>query len=554
MAPGCVNILMHYGGAFADQDPLTYDGGEVQLFRNIDKDVMSYFHVLELAKSVGFKDGDNMFYGVPGRSLEASIDLLKDDTSVCEMLKFANQTDFLEIYIQHKEHGRGGKQTVGNTVQDTDNTKFRHHRMRIVIILHVGLLYWVLFIRKQRLRLIREPCRCDSSSRTKNMNDMIYENDIYCVQQLRMDRRCFWNLCSLVRDIGGLRDTRNVKVEEMVTMFLHVLAYDGKSRSMRINYQRSQETISRHFNNVLGAVLKLWSVLLKSPQPITDDYKEKRWKWFKPLTNQDIGSRKNDIATNVLGACTPDMQFTYVLAGWEGSAADARVLRDALSRPNGLRVPRGCYYLVDAGYKNCEGFLAPFRGQRLPNAQIKADPHIMSKVKTMKKLLSYILDIQQNGSGFGWDDDRKMVVGDKEQFGGWAKSRPGAAALYIKLFPSHHNNASNGSKCTSDRKRVYVEDDALALDFSSVAKSLKTLVEAEIENASAMNAVRAAFVKEFEGRNQTAKRREQLFNMIEKLGEFSQDQIVKATLLRKICVEERSNREPVASQPKQLTG
>ena len=24
----------------------------------------------------------------------------------------------------------------------------------------------------------------------------------------------------------------------------------------------------------------------------------------------------------------------------------------------------GCYYLVDAGYINCEGFLAPFRGQR----------------------------------------------------------------------------------------------------------------------------------------------------------------------------------------------
>lgn len=39
------------------------------------------------------------------------------------------------------------------------------------------------------------------------------------------------------------------------------------------------------------------------------------------------------------------MQFSYVLAGWEGSAADGRVLRDALSRPNGLKVPRGktCY-------------------------------------------------------------------------------------------------------------------------------------------------------------------------------------------------------------------
>ncbi|CAN1316811.1 Protein ALP1-like [Linum perenne] len=54
----------------------------------------------------------------------------------------------------------------------------------------------------------------------------------------------------------------------------------------------------------------------------------------------------------------------YCLAGWEGSAHDGRVLRDALSRPNGLRVPKGSYYLCDAGYANCEGFLTPFRGQR----------------------------------------------------------------------------------------------------------------------------------------------------------------------------------------------
>ncbi|PPD82896.1 hypothetical protein GOBAR_DD20180 [Gossypium barbadense] len=58
------------------------------------------------------------------------------------------------------------------------------------------------------------------------------------------------------------------------------------------------------------------------------------------------------------------MQFVYVLPGWEGSVADGRVLRDAISRRHGLKVPHGCYYLVDAGYTNCEGFLAPFRGQR----------------------------------------------------------------------------------------------------------------------------------------------------------------------------------------------
>ncbi|WVZ98160.1 hypothetical protein U9M48_043629, partial [Paspalum notatum var. saurae] len=222
--------------------------------------------------------------------------------------------------------------------------QMRRRRIKIFMALHV------------LLRLLREPCRYDPESRSKNLNDIIYESDILCIQQLRMDRRCFWTLCSLVTEIGGLRDTRNVKVEEMVAMFLHVLAYDEKSRSIRTDYQRSQETISRHFNNVLRAVLKLWRVLLKRPQPIMENEPEERWKWFKnclgaldgtyikvrvPATDKPrYRSRKNEIATNVLGACAPDMQFTYVLAGWEGSTADARVLRDALQRPNGLNVPR----------------------------------------------------------------------------------------------------------------------------------------------------------------------------------------------------------------------
>ncbi|KAI9075388.1 hypothetical protein K1719_042638 [Acacia pycnantha] len=37
------------------------------------------------------------------------------------------------------------------------------------------------------------------------------------------------------------------------------------------------------------------------------------------------------------------------------SAADGRVLKDAIRRPHGLRVAQGNYYLVDAGYTNCQG-------------------------------------------------------------------------------------------------------------------------------------------------------------------------------------------------------
>ena len=86
----------------------------------------------------------------------------------------------------------------------------------------------------------------------------------------------------------------------------------------------------------------------------------------------------------MLGVCNQNIKFIFVLPSWEGSASDPRVLQDAMSRPNGLRIPIGktykCinlyklirdtfgllgrYYLVDAGYTNEEGFLAPYRGTR----------------------------------------------------------------------------------------------------------------------------------------------------------------------------------------------
>ncbi|KAL8516790.1 hypothetical protein ACS0TY_015157 [Phlomoides rotata] len=59
-----------------------------------------------------------------------------------------------------------------------------------------------------------------------------------------------------------------------------------------------------------------------------------------------------------------NMRFVYVLTGWEGSAANSRVLRNAINRENGLKVPKGNYYLCDNDYPNCEGFLTPYKGVR----------------------------------------------------------------------------------------------------------------------------------------------------------------------------------------------
>ncbi|KAA0041773.1 retrotransposon protein [Cucumis melo var. makuwa] len=209
---------------------------------------------------------------------------------------------------------------------------------------------------------------------------MIHESDLVCRQSTRMDRRTFTILCHLLRNVAGLSSTEIVDIEEIVAMFLHVLAHDVKNRVIQQEFVRSGETVSRHFNIVLLAVLRLYEELIKRPVPVTSNCNDQRWKCFENCLGALDGTyikvnvpagdrptfrtRKGEIATNILGVCNTKGDFVYVLAGWEGSAVDSRILRDAISRENGLQVPKGYYYLCDVGYPNTEGFLTPYRDQR----------------------------------------------------------------------------------------------------------------------------------------------------------------------------------------------
>jgi hypothetical protein len=64
------------------------------------------------------------------------------------------------------------------------------------------------------------------------------------------------------------------------------------------------------------------------------------------------------------------MRFVYILAGWEGSAHDSRVLADAQAS-HGFITPKGKYWLGDAGYGNSEFVMAPYRGVRYHLKEVK---------------------------------------------------------------------------------------------------------------------------------------------------------------------------------------
>ncbi|PHU25394.1 hypothetical protein BC332_03726 [Capsicum chinense] len=136
---------------------------------------------------------------------------------------------------------------------------------------------------------------------------------------------------------------------EKLAIFLNILAHHEKNRSIKVDYIRSGWSVSQAFNECLCAILKLTPLLLVNPKPILKDETEDRWKWFEGCLGALDGTyipirvptqykprymtRKREIATNILGVCDRNLNFRYMLPGWEGSAADGHVLRDAIAEP-----------------------------------------------------------------------------------------------------------------------------------------------------------------------------------------------------------------------------
>lgn len=186
-----------------------------------------------------------------------------------------------------------------------------------------------------------------SQTRATWMNTL--RNNRICQEQLRLDIGCFENLCHILQSKGRLMTTRNVTVKEIVALFLHILAHDLKNRTIQALFAHSGETVSRQFHVVLRSMLKIGKYYIKQVDHTTSytggiasgSGSRTHIEMTVPIEDRPrYRDRKGDISTNVLVACDPNLRFTYVLPGWEGSASDPRVLRDALRRPNGLKIPR----------------------------------------------------------------------------------------------------------------------------------------------------------------------------------------------------------------------
>ena len=85
--------------------------------------------------------------------------------------------------------------------------------------------------------------------------------------------------------------------------------------------------------------------------------------------------------------------------------------------------------LVNQGWSKDNKFMADYLQQlekwmveEIPNCGIKSNPHIKSRMKTLKTQYREMADMLGNaGFGFGWDDVNKCVICDLDVQNGWIK-------------------------------------------------------------------------------------------------------------------------------------
>ncbi|XP_073362248.1 uncharacterized protein [Aegilops tauschii subsp. strangulata] len=217
---------------------------------------------------------------------------------------------------------------------------------------------WGMFMHQRVVRragrpLIRYgPLFPREQERIQNLNYIYNCNDVEALWMLRMKRAAFAGLVETFRSRGLLQDSINTSVEE-------------------------------YFKQVLFAIGELRGEVIRIPSGQTPPKIRGSPRWY-PYFKDCIGAidgthvtarvsrsqsaayrgRKHYTSQNVLAAVDFDLKFTYVLAGWEGSAHDTNILTDSMSRPDGINIPDGKFYLGDAGYACRPGILPPFRKTR----------------------------------------------------------------------------------------------------------------------------------------------------------------------------------------------
>jgi hypothetical protein len=217
------------------------------------------------------------------------------------------------------------------------------------------------------------------------MDELIHNpNQTPFYDNMGMKIPTFMQLQALLQDNGVLYDSKHVKSTEKLGILLYMLITGLSNRKLQERFQRSASTISITVNQLIMDLVNKRVLVRKfislptadsqTPAEILSNPK------FSPYFNDCVGAvdgshipvsvndqapfinRKGYASQNVLAICNFNMEFTYVMPGWEGSAHDGKLWDEAPA--TSLRIPEDKWLLGDAGFPLSDSCLVPYRATK----------------------------------------------------------------------------------------------------------------------------------------------------------------------------------------------
>ncbi|KAH1113475.1 hypothetical protein J1N35_006853 [Gossypium stocksii] len=233
----------------------------------------------------------------------------------------------------------------------------------------------------------KQPCMDSNYTGQMWVDEVLNGHDDRCMNSFRMPKNIFHSLLHDSQTNYGLKHGK-VSAMEKLALSLYILGNKESNSNAAERFQRSGETVSRIFTDMLHIFARMGIDTIK---PIEGQFEEvpnhirhdtRYWPHFKDCIGAIDGThikacispscqipyigRKGEPTQNIMAVCDFNMCFIFAFPGWEGTAHDSRIFLQAL-RKQQLKFPHpppGKYYLVDSGYPQMAGFLGPYRGER----------------------------------------------------------------------------------------------------------------------------------------------------------------------------------------------
>ncbi|CAN1241692.1 hypothetical protein LINPERPRIM_LOCUS5066 [Linum perenne] len=158
-----------------------------------------------------------------------------------------------------------------------------------------------------------------------------------------------------------------------------------------------------------------------------------------------------------------------------------------------------------------------------PEAGIKADPHLRSRHKTLKKQFLAV-QLLKSQSGYGWNDELKCPDIDDDIYDDFVKDIPNDDNA-AQTYPSdkRKEKATPSGDSTQSKKKSKVQDDSFADDITSkLAARFEPIINKTIESLG--NILAEEVVVE-------TSQKDAIMEELEKLEGLTEDQVVDAALI-----------------------